>query len=298
MSWDTLTTANQSKYLGFVTYVKSDTSLRARIARAISLGVASLYLVGALVWAVAQLVAGRSPYLFVPGIVFLAQLLVITIRSKALGGPVLSDPVAESRISPILLELCQSMNCEVPRVAIRRSRTSAGIVGQRNQPTLLVSPDLLSALNDKELRAVLAHEVAHVSNGDLGGFKRQSFIILLGAYAIGVVAGSIGGTAAFLLWSLYLVPGMLLCQRLMEFRHRPREIRADIEAVTETGDPESMARALEISYILSESSRNRILGGPRSRWIFFPWSLRPRTHPSLAQRVERIRSIGSSTHVN
>lgn len=104
-----------------------------------------------------------------------------------------------------------------------------------------VTTGLLELLDERELRAVLAHELSHVYRGDT-----------LVASAAGALAGAVAavaGAAALVgedddapLAVAVLGPVAALIVRLAISRNR--EYRADADAVALTGDPDGLAAAL------------------------------------------------------
>lgn len=65
-------------------------------------------------------------------------------------------------------ELASRAGIGMPDVAIYEGEANAFATGaRRNNALVAVSTDLLELMPDHELRAVLAHEVAHIKNGDM-----------------------------------------------------------------------------------------------------------------------------------
>lgn len=129
------------------------------------------------------------------------------------------EPEVAAVLSGHLTELSRTAGLrQPPRVAIYRRSASVCVLGFR-QPTIVISRDLLTVLGDQELRAVLAHEVAHV--------RRHDYLLNW----LGVVLRS----AVF-----YLPPWPVAWQTLAEVR----EHRADRLAATYTADPLPLASAL------------------------------------------------------
>jgi len=167
---------------------------------------------------------------------------------------------------------------------------NAGVFGLR-RPRILIAPPIAAALTDRELRAVLAHEVAHVLNGDaLRRVLRRLLLILCvltalaalyGIPALRSLAGLRGRLSAqagpFLLAVGYLVFRVLYAVELRATRAEERA--ADRGMISLTGDPDTCADAL----------------GRLSSWLGAPaaWTLPQRllfaTHPATS---ERLRLLG------
>jgi Zn-dependent protease with chaperone function len=278
--------------VALVEYDRQPSDAKARRVRMLRLTVGFTIFAVVIALAVVRVISDEYPYAFGLGAVLLVQFVVIAIRVRRMSGPVLTDPEAESRISPILSELCAAAQCAVPRVSIRRTTVPAGIIVRSKQPVLLISPDFLAATDDASLRAILAHEVAHLSAGDISIAKRRSQFAVLGTELAGVVVWIVLGQktgVALLLWVLYFIPCIQLYLRFTGSQVRRRETHADMAGAAALGDPDAMIRGLEIVYGLTDLTRESLYGGSGWKWMSFPWSLQPRTHPPLAQRIARLR---------
>ena len=171
----------------------------------------------------------------------------------------------------------------------------SGVIGTESRPTVLVSRGLLDVLDDDELDAVLAHELAHVSNGDLR-MMSLAVVPLLTAeelderifnatYPMNTPLTTISGA---LLWVAYVGVGVF---------SRERELAADDAAARITGTPGALASALETLHDaepaktdLREQTRAvsamDIVGDPdRPRGPFGVAA----THPSVERLVDRLR---------
>jgi Zn-dependent protease with chaperone function len=129
------------------------------------------------------------------------------------------EPEAVPALSGHLTELSRMAGLRrAPRVVIYPRGASVCVLGFR-RPTIVISQDLLTVLGDQELRAVLAHEIAHV--------RRRDYLLNW----LGVVLRA----ALF-----YLPPWPVAWQVLAEVR----EHRADRLAAAYTADPLTLASAL------------------------------------------------------
>lgn len=204
----------------------------------------------------------------------------------------------------------------VPRAYIIESEIPNAFAAGRNpdKAVVAVTRGLLKRLNRVELEGVLAHEISHIRNYD----------ILIATMAV-VLAGTIifvSELARRSLWyggrgrrshkggkgqALVMVAVILLAllapifARILQFAiSRQREYLADAAAAELTGYPEGLAAALEkISGLQQAESRldNKAL---QNLYIVNP-ALEARgvasaaglfaTHPPIAKRVERLRSM-------
>ena len=130
---------------------------------------------------------------------------------------------------------------------------SAFACGSAASPAIAVSEGMLRRLSLRETAAVLAHEVAHIRNGDLTVFAladalaRLSQILAYAAVGISVLNVVRGFGEEWLSWPfvalMYAAP--LLTNLLQQRLGRGREFEADRTAVALTGDAESFAAALK-----------------------------------------------------
>ncbi len=129
---------------------------------------------------------------------------------------------------------------------------NAMAVRTNGRGALLLTAGATRALPPVELEAVLAHEIAHLKNGDtevlqLSGVVAQAALTMLrvGTWlaVIGVLLTGGGMARAALLTMLALVVPPLV-GALRSALSRTRELAADADAARLTGDPLALARAL------------------------------------------------------
>ncbi|MCB0675958.1 MAG: M48 family metalloprotease [Saprospiraceae bacterium] len=179
----------------------------------------------------------------------------------------------------------------LPQDAINAFATGGG-----SETAIAVTAGLLRSLNQRELAGVLAHEISHIRNKDLRWSRMAMlvsrltrFFTLFGQFLlfINLPLLLMGETTVPWLFIalLLLAPGLSMLMQLG--LSRTRELDADLDAVRLTGDPHGLANALE-----------------RIEWFNGGWQtlLRPmrrmrlpdwlRTHPSTAERVQRLRQMG------
>lgn len=176
-----------------------------------------------------------------------------------------------------------------------RSRTiNAATVGDHTHAAMLVTDGILSALSRRELEGVLAHEIAHIRNNDLSLFRvaevlrqatllftRAGWLLVLFALPVLLFSGGLSGGALLVLLASPVVSWMLQLALL-----RTREFAADDTAAHLTGDPEGLARALQrIEYVQQSLLQIFLPVQRQSEGSLF------RTHPSTAERVERLRLL-------
>ncbi|ELZ11356.1 heat shock protein HtpX [Natrinema thermotolerans DSM 11552] len=199
--------------------------------------------------------------------------------------------------------LAKQVDLPAPTVRLGVSSTpTAATVGYRaGSSTIVVSKGLLEAVDDRELDAVLAHELAHAKNRDAAVLTALSVPAASAAALIErydfhpFVAVPCGMVILLVRWSVAVVT-------------RYREYVADRGAVAITGDPAALASALEKLDSALEERPSNDLRKHRSTAAFSivppPWEehrffdrtrrfLHRRlfgTHPSTERRIERLRS--------
>jgi heat shock protein HtpX len=171
-------------------------------------------------------------------------------------------------------------------------------VGTRDDPALGVTSGLLGTLNDRELRGVIAHEIAHIQQNDLRvlsfadligrmtGFLSTvgQFLLFLNLPLLLMGRAPISWLAVALLLAAPTISGLL---RLA--LSRTREVDADLGAARLTGDPVGLASALRKMECYGASWLDRMLRPYRA-----PSRSLLRTHPETEERVQRLLSLARS----
>ncbi len=162
----------------------------------------------------------------------------------------------------MLEALCISRGEKMPRLAVMEvpelNAYASGL--SRETGAVTVTRGLLEALEPDELRAVLAHELAHIRGGDArlgviaaifaGILTFVAEIVLRGGRrAVFVPRRSSGGDRrggglAVVVGLLIILAAAALTVALRFALSRNREFQADAEAVRLTGEPDAMIRAL------------------------------------------------------
>ncbi len=135
-------------------------------------------------------------------------------------------------LQPMVQQIRDSMGVRTSITAVQAPFSSPGVLGWPGA-TVLLPPDLDRTLTPEQLKAVVAHEVAHVKRGD---------------YAQHVVEAVLGVV-------FFFHPAM---RYLIASSHATREEACDDLAVRVCGNPLLYARALE----RMETVRHRRLGAP------------------------------------
>ena len=101
---------------------------------------------------------------------FISLLMSKTIAKWSTGARVIAQPQtqAERWLLDTVARLARTSDLPMPEVALYDGEPNAFATGAGKSRSLVaVSTGLLQGMNEKEVEAVLAHEVAHIANGDM-----------------------------------------------------------------------------------------------------------------------------------
>lgn len=174
------------------------------------------------------------------------------------------------------------------------SAPNAFAVGNPHHSAIALSAGILPLLNQRELAGVLAHEIAHIANGDT---RRALFVEMICRMT---TATAVVGLAFWLAYwiqvpgfatSVWLPAILLVCPVvafvLQRASSRNLEHHADARAALLTGDPHGLATALTKIDRATRTVWDRIT---RSRDIpMLPAFLQ--THPQMEERVQRLQRV-------
>ena len=215
---------------------------------------------------------------------------------------------AHASLRSTITRLAGQADLPVPDVRVLEHETSVALtVGYRPAgSTLVCSRGLIETLSDRELEAVIAHELAHVANRDAA--------VLTALSAPGAIARLARSRYGYNPVVEPLATGVRLASRwYVALVSRGREYAADDGAVAITGDPAALASALETLDADLESRPSTDLRDGDTAAAFAivppPWEDhrffdRTRrfvarrifgTHPATTKRLERLRSRVSQT---
>ncbi|MEM0202208.1 MAG: zinc metalloprotease HtpX [Candidatus Micrarchaeaceae archaeon] len=161
------------------------------------------------------------------------------------------------QLRDMVLEFSREFGVKPPKLAIAPAREpNAFVFGRtRHSASMVIHEGLLSALSTEELKAVMAHEMAHIKHGDFTVMTFASFVPML-AYIVsrdvlwasffedGKNAASYIVLFGMLAFMVYFISELLVLPVSYQ-----RESYADLYCAENTGKPENLARALyKISY--------------------------------------------------
>lgn len=232
---------------------------------------------------------------------FLSKFMAI----RAVGAEVITQPKneAERWLVHTVQRQAQQANIPMPEVAIYHSAdVNAFATGATKKSSLVaVSTGLLNTMTRDEAEAVLAHEVSHITNGDMVTMTLlqgvlNTFVIFISRIIATIIAnrnsnnnesGSNSGIYFLTSMVLEMVFGFLASMIAMWFS-RHREFRADAGSAQLVGKAKMIA-ALERLKKVHEpeelnSSMTAFMINSKGRELFM-------SHPPLEKRIEALRNL-------
>ena len=214
-------------------------------------------------------------------------------------------PAEAPRLAKIVNELAPRFHLVAPRLAIVPTATPNAFATGRNERHAVVAATqgILGLLDDRELRGVLAHELAHIRDHDVllmtfaatlaGAISYAAQIALFSTLFGGGGNDRNGGFAALIAAVTAPIAAMLIQLAIS----RSREYRADEVGAYTLGDPDALASALAKLETANER-RPMNVGSPaqsslyivnpfRGSWLASIFS----THPPVAERIRRLKAM-------
>lgn len=285
-----------------------DRGLTARMGLTMFLlGLLYVVLIGVIVYFVENLAIALIVAI---GLLFSQWYFSDRIALYAMHGQVVT-PEQAPRLHGIVDRLCALADMPKPTVAIARTDVPNAFATGRSPSRAVVctTTGLMNRLDEKELEAVLAHELSHVAHRDVTVMTVASVVgVLAGFMTRMVVYSGMGrgrrdsGPPVFLVVILVSAVVYALSFLLTRALSRYRELSADRAAAFLTGQPSALASALtkisgEMGRIPSRDLRE---AEPYNAFFLVP-ALAPgfslsslfSTHPPLTRRLEQLGAISS-----
>ena len=238
------------------------------------------------------------------------KLVLMTTRAKVV------SPQEEPRLHATIERLAAMADMPKPKsIAIMDTHVPNAFATGRNpkNSVIAVTRGLLSRLDEKEVEAVLAHELTHVKNRDVAVLTWASIIVIMAGYMMQMLFwmslfGGIGGrdrrdggNAAMIMLAVYVgtIAVYFLSQLLIMALSRYREYAADRGSAIITGAPLQLASALsKISNDMYRIPEKDLRQVERANAFFIIPKLKDdkmaslfSSHPSVDTRIERLRDM-------
>ncbi len=245
----------------------------------------------------------------------LISLLMSKWIAKKTTGTELIDPnaprnQAEAWLLQEVAQLAQRSGIKMPEVGIFPSyQSNAFATGwNKNDALVAVSTGLLERMNQDELRAVLAHEIGHVANGDMVTLALvqgvvNAFVMFFARIAgdfidrniFGREDGEAPGIAYFVITLVLDIVFGILASSIVMWFSRQREYRAD-EAGARLAGKQAMISALlrlqaetEMPDQMPKEMKAFAISAGKEEG--FSLAALFQTHPSIEQRVAALQQL-------
>ncbi|HSG24377.1 MAG TPA: protease HtpX [Azonexus sp.] len=233
---------------------------------------------------------------------FISLLMSKFMAKWSTGARVIESPSnsTEFWLVDTVARLAKAANLPMPEVAIYEGEPNAFATGAtKNSSLVAVSTGLLQSMTREEAEAVLAHEVAHIANGDMVTLTLiqgvvNTFVVFL-SRVVGYLVDSFlrkgdqentGPGIGYMVTSMICeVVFGILASMVVAWFSRQREFRADAGAAQLMRSPIPMQNALRrLGGLHTESlpqsmAASGIAGGSKGWMALFS------THPPLEERI-------------
>ena len=248
-------------------------------------------------------------YAFVYGMLgaFISLLFSKPIAKMSCGARTIdgTEGEAERWLVATVEDLARQAGVKTPEVAIYEGAANAFATGAfKNSALVAVSTDIMRQMTKEELRAVLGHEMSHVSNGDMVTLTLvqgvlNAFVIVISRVLASVVLANAGngeggrrrnnGGLYFLLVMVLQIALGILASLVVMWFSRKREYAADAGSAKLLGTPSAMIAALRRlgnlqPGTLPDSLRAMGIAEGKKTSI---WS----THPSIEDRINALQNL-------
>jgi heat shock protein HtpX len=264
-------------------------------------------IIGVIGWAVSYVYGNRSIALvvFVIALIYaLVQYFAASSLALAVSGAKQIEKSDNPRLFRIVENLAISLGIPTSKVYIIDDPAPNAMATGRDPKHAVVAATtgLLDIMDDRELAAVMAHEMGHVQNYDI----RVSMITFGLVSAIGLISDFVlrmmffsdsrdnnSNPIVFIVGIVVIILAPIAAVMVQLAVSRQREYLADATGALTTRDPEALADALEK---LETAGRPMKKQTSSTAHLFFSNPLKPgmfaklfSTHPPLADRIARLR---------
>ena len=236
---------------------------------------------------------------------FISLLMSKTMAKWSTGAQVIETPASadEQWLVGAVRRLADKAGIGMPEVAVYEGEPNAFATGAfRDSSLVAVSTGLLRSMTKEEIEAVLAHEVAHVANGDMVTLTLiqgvvNTFVVFL-ARIVGYLVDKVVfrtergvGPGYYVTVIVCEIVFGILASIIVAWFSRQREFRADAGAAAYMGTPRPMVAALrrlggiEPGELPKAFQSSGISDKPGFMALFS-------THPPIEARIAALESRG------
>jgi heat shock protein HtpX len=216
-------------------------------------------------------------------------------------------PEEAPRLARIVAELAPMFGLEAPRIAIVPTMNPNAFATGRNSKHAVVAATegILHLLDDRELRGVLAHELAHLKDHDIlvmtFAATLAGAITYLAEFALfGAMFGGGGGNRNNGLGALLaVIPAAIAAMLIQLAISRTRESKADEVGARTIGDPLALASALS-KLEQGNAAQPLTSGSPATGSLYIVNPFRGRsimswfsTHPPTEERIRALQAMAN-----
>ena len=236
---------------------------------------------------------------------FISLLLSKPIAKWSTGARVIAQPgnATEAWLLHTVAAQAQRAGIGMPEVAVYDGEPNAFATGAtKNSALVAVSTGLLQSMTQEEVEAVLAHEVAHIANGDMVTLTLvqgvvNTFVVFL-ARVVGYFVDQMlrkndeeahgPGIGYMVTVVVCEIAFGILASIIVAWFSRQREFRADRGAATILGRPQPMIAALRRLGGLAEDElpKNMAAFGISGKGALALFS----SHPAIEERIAALQS--------
>ncbi|HET6747015.1 MAG TPA: M48 family metalloprotease [Candidatus Saccharimonadales bacterium] len=267
-------------------------------------------LVGAVGWTISYFYGNHSIAYWVIGVAAIYALIQYFLAAK-LATLVTGAKEIEKRDNPRLYRIVENLTITtgmpMPKVYVIDDPAPNAFATGRDPKHAIVAATtgILEVMNDRELEAVMAHEISHVRNYDI----RVSMIAFGLVSAIGILSdialrmmffgdhrdnNNSSNPIVLVIGIVLIILAPIIATLIQLAISRQREYLADASGVMTTRDSEGLAQALEK---LKEYGRPMKQQSSTTAHLFLNDPLKPgffsklfSTHPPLDERIVRLRN--------
>lgn len=227
---------------------------------------------------------------------FSAWLIIQTVLWPIAIAPLFNrfEPVQNPEVTSMVHELAEKAGLKIDQILVmdasqRTTKANAYFAGLGQTKRIVLYDNLLNQYSLEEVKAVIAHEMAHWQKGHI---VKGIFLGILGSFIVWGCAylvlrsGITGHHYPPMAWSIFLLFILLaafVSNPIQNSISRQMEIEADQTSVLLTGDATA---AMRLQMNLSLKNRSDLSPPPFIEWFSY-------THPSVLTRIEKIKEQGN-----